>query len=351
MEKYNLGEGNDSLKKILLMMKYNNKKTLSENVMFINEQSSFEDAANVAQDLVNSLVGDVKTSDLNDIEKILNDRVFGKRMSDGKCLLSKVNEYFKNTKTSRWFTWGVLVPGDYKSRYLKDMIRASEESGEPQFEDVKQQLIKLIESEENGFCKTNDTVKNNKNESDGLTELTNTFPCIVNQPGFKYEKKDDKGWYFFKILNKKIAIKSDGTTSVNTNGKWENLKTKTSCSNNVAESVIYEDINNPELMSLLNSNQTNNNNNNNKNNQTSIESLNDIITTKSIIKKNTKSPAVKEIKTKLSEKLKDRFAELGIQMDETYDQKTVGLVAYYQALNNLKVDGIVGPETAASLSN
>jgi hypothetical protein len=31
MEKYNLGEGNESLKKILLMMKYDNKKTLSEN--------------------------------------------------------------------------------------------------------------------------------------------------------------------------------------------------------------------------------------------------------------------------------------------------------------------------------
>jgi hypothetical protein len=42
MEKYKLNEGNDSLKKILLMMKYNNKKTLSENVGVISEQSNFD---------------------------------------------------------------------------------------------------------------------------------------------------------------------------------------------------------------------------------------------------------------------------------------------------------------------
>lgn len=36
MEKYNLNEGNESLKKILLMMKYDNKKTLSENEEKLN---------------------------------------------------------------------------------------------------------------------------------------------------------------------------------------------------------------------------------------------------------------------------------------------------------------------------
>jgi len=39
MEKYNLNEGNESLKKILLMMKYDSKKTLTENVKYVNEQS------------------------------------------------------------------------------------------------------------------------------------------------------------------------------------------------------------------------------------------------------------------------------------------------------------------------
>jgi hypothetical protein len=39
MEKYNLNEGNESLKRVLLMMKYDNKKTLSENVGVISEQN------------------------------------------------------------------------------------------------------------------------------------------------------------------------------------------------------------------------------------------------------------------------------------------------------------------------
>ena len=32
MEKYNLNEGNDALKRVLLMMKYDAKKTLTENI-------------------------------------------------------------------------------------------------------------------------------------------------------------------------------------------------------------------------------------------------------------------------------------------------------------------------------
>lgn len=48
MEKYDLQEGNESLKKILLMMKYDNKKTLSENVEIINEQGLVSTLKNVA---------------------------------------------------------------------------------------------------------------------------------------------------------------------------------------------------------------------------------------------------------------------------------------------------------------
>lgn len=39
MEKYNLNEGNDALKRVLLMMKYDAKKTLTENVEEIEEQN------------------------------------------------------------------------------------------------------------------------------------------------------------------------------------------------------------------------------------------------------------------------------------------------------------------------
>jgi hypothetical protein len=154
MKKYDIQEGDESLKRVLLMMNYDNKKTLSENREIIFEQTSFGEAAQIAKDLVNLLVGDVRTSHLNEIEIILKDRVLGKTLTDGTCLLNKVSEYLKNTKTNRWFTWGVFVPSDYKSRGLRDAILASKEKSEPQFEDVKKDLIKLIDNEINGFCKS-----------------------------------------------------------------------------------------------------------------------------------------------------------------------------------------------------
>ena len=46
MEKYNLNEGNDALKRVLLMMKYDAKKTLTENIEEM--ESVNEDTADVA---------------------------------------------------------------------------------------------------------------------------------------------------------------------------------------------------------------------------------------------------------------------------------------------------------------
>lgn len=48
MNKYDLNEGNDALKRILLMMKYDNKKTLSENTQIIEEQMGPGGAATAA---------------------------------------------------------------------------------------------------------------------------------------------------------------------------------------------------------------------------------------------------------------------------------------------------------------
>jgi hypothetical protein len=46
MEKYSLNEGNESLKRILLMMSYDNKKTLEENTKVIFEQEEAGDLIN-----------------------------------------------------------------------------------------------------------------------------------------------------------------------------------------------------------------------------------------------------------------------------------------------------------------
>jgi hypothetical protein len=59
MEKYNLNEGNESLKRVLLMMGYDNNKTLAENTKNIFEQDMDND---VDPKLTNSLVQPVTTT-------------------------------------------------------------------------------------------------------------------------------------------------------------------------------------------------------------------------------------------------------------------------------------------------
>jgi hypothetical protein len=52
MEKYSLNEGNESLKRILLMMNYDNKRTLEENTKVIFEQNtSAENAVDADNDI------------------------------------------------------------------------------------------------------------------------------------------------------------------------------------------------------------------------------------------------------------------------------------------------------------
>lgn len=59
MEKYNLNEGNESLKRVLLMMGYDNNKTLAENTKNIFEQDMDND---VDPKLTNSLEQPVTTT-------------------------------------------------------------------------------------------------------------------------------------------------------------------------------------------------------------------------------------------------------------------------------------------------
>ena len=59
MNKYDLNEGNDALKRILLMMKYDNKKTLSENkesIVILNEEQTTKTDSSIVTD--EDLTGD-----------------------------------------------------------------------------------------------------------------------------------------------------------------------------------------------------------------------------------------------------------------------------------------------------
>jgi len=93
MEKYNLNEGNESLKRVLLMMKYDNKKTLSENVGVISEQNiqldvyqmmKQLDAFNTNEDEVINIIKRYKTKESfkNFIESYKNDvnKEFGEHL-------------------------------------------------------------------------------------------------------------------------------------------------------------------------------------------------------------------------------------------------------------------------------
>lgn len=77
MEKYNLNEGNESLKKILLMMKYDNKKTLSENENNLNTTLN----ENSVNDYWNKLNKDTR----NKFAKI-NGAVSGPGTNEGKFI-------------------------------------------------------------------------------------------------------------------------------------------------------------------------------------------------------------------------------------------------------------------------
>lgn len=151
----------EALNKIKLMMGYDSLKTLNENKSVIFEQSSIgpSETSTIARKIYKSFMGDVQSSDLQDVMDILNDEVIGKTYEDGTCLLNKVDSYIKNIKGgefSDYFTTlqGLTAHQDMKNKYLGDLITMSKEEGEPEFTDIKNKLVVLINNERRGFCKT-----------------------------------------------------------------------------------------------------------------------------------------------------------------------------------------------------
>jgi hypothetical protein len=151
----------EALHRVKLMMGYDLNKTLTENVDSIstlNEQETAGNTANIVRDIVGYLVGDVQSSDLTNIQNIMDDKIIGKTFKDGTCLMKKVIEYFGrggNNRFSNYFTTLAMVHGTGID--LIKSIQATEEGGESEFEDIKKDLIDSINKELNGFCKTNST--------------------------------------------------------------------------------------------------------------------------------------------------------------------------------------------------
>jgi len=164
----------DALQRVKLMMGYDLKKSLRENIKstgaILNEQDGSgvgpEEAVNIAYEIYSEMAGDVESEDLNDVINILKSKVIGQTWDEGGCLLSKVIEYYKTQSGKSSWSWGGMTTGDL----IKD-ITNSKEAGEAQFNDVKKRLLSLINTELAGFCKTgakkDDDKKDDGKKDDG----------------------------------------------------------------------------------------------------------------------------------------------------------------------------------------
>jgi hypothetical protein len=92
------------------------------------------------------------------VKDILTNNVFGKSLQDGTCFLNKVDAYFKTTKAGIW-NLGFLNPKDYMERDLLTILKDSGEYDEPQFNDIKNEIIKSITDERSNFCTKKQEIK------------------------------------------------------------------------------------------------------------------------------------------------------------------------------------------------
>lgn len=160
----------EALQRVKLMMGYDLKKSLRENVKstgaILNEEDGSgvgpEEAVNIAYEIYSEMAGDVESEDLNDVINILKSKVIGQTWDEGGCLLTKVIEYYKTQSGKASWSWGGMTTGNL----VKD-ITDSEEQGEAQFNDVKKRLLNLINTELAGFCKTGANKEEKKKEESG----------------------------------------------------------------------------------------------------------------------------------------------------------------------------------------
>jgi hypothetical protein len=204
----------DALQRVKLMMGYDTKKTLKENIreigVVLNEQESAGNTANTVRDITHYLMGDVQSSDLTNIQDILDTKVIGKTFKDGTCLMSKVIEYFARGGNSRFSdNFTTLAGFSGTGNDLIKSIQATEEGGESEFEDVKKDLIDSINKELNGFCKTG-----GKKED----ELKKDEDCAKNPNQEKCKKTDDSkkktSGYTLCTGTYKYACKTDPSDAI-----------------------------------------------------------------------------------------------------------------------------------------
>jgi hypothetical protein len=154
-------EGKEALERTLLMMKYDMKKTLTENVEVISEQGneiSAGDLEDFVDDAVDILDRDVETSDMQKLIDLMKTNIFGKKFK-GKCAYDKFLAYYKDNES-------------FQLEEFESEVNSTGEFGEQGFDDLKQELLDLI-AKEKQFCKSGV-----QTPAVGETTKTGVFDCI-----------------------------------------------------------------------------------------------------------------------------------------------------------------------------
>jgi gas vesicle protein len=143
MSKEIIKEGKEALERALLMMKYDMKKTLTENVKVVSEQVKTDikpgDLADFVDDAVDILDRDVETSDMEELIELMKTEIFGKTFK-GKCAYDAFKKYYADNES-------------WQGETFEDQVNSSGEYNEQEFDDVKQEMLDLIKKEKQ-FCQT-----------------------------------------------------------------------------------------------------------------------------------------------------------------------------------------------------
>jgi len=194
------------------------------------------------------------------------------------------------------------------------------------------------------------------------------FPCLKNDNVKQNTNigKDNNGFYYFIMNNKYVRININGITEIldgnqykrqmKKDGQGKEVPALTYCPEAVTENtnrLRQRRLNEQSSYFVpgIDSEPTST-----EEEPTSTEKKPETKQEKlssggNLLKRGSRSDEVVGIKMRLNKVLPNVIQDLEINTsDDNYNGKTVAAVAYFQAKNNLKVDGIVGPETRGALS-
>lgn len=151
------------LERAKLLMKYDNSKTLTENLELISEQVTLSQSNvhGVSKNIRYWLSGDVTLEDLTRIQTELESRIFGNMFETGGCaMIALLKQYSEDEgtfnvadmfATTAWMTAG--FSDWFRSKNLISAIESSGDYFDSDFKPQQKRLLNAIQTEMEGFCK------------------------------------------------------------------------------------------------------------------------------------------------------------------------------------------------------